>query len=319
MPVQGGVMLLAGFDAGQTRTRCRISRWHESHWELVGDGYGPGVSHLASADGVDRFREAIRCSSAEAMNLHPQITLDGAVVGASGIEQGSIVQEQATDLLAETLALPRPHVLATGDERTALRGAFPNHAGIVLVSGTGMICLGRTDQGLEHRCGGWGWLLDGAGSAFDIGHQGLQLSLQMADGRKPDHPLRKQIWTALDCTTSAAVKARVVQPNFGAAGFAALAPLVAAAAVQEQGEARCILERSALALATSIHTVAMKLQLDHPDLVGHGGALEHLDGFSSLVKTAVQTVLPSSRWMPAAGDACHGALVMAQERVVKQR
>ena len=89
--------------------------------------------------------------------------------------------------------------------------------------------------------------------------------------------------------------------------------------MQELGEARCILERSALALATSIGTVADKLQLNRPDLVGHGGALEHLEGFSSLVHTAVQAVLPSSRWITAAGDACHGALVMAQERIVKQR
>jgi phenylacetic acid degradation operon negative regulatory protein len=114
------------------------------------------------------------------------------------------------------------------------------------------------------------------------------------------------------------VKAKVVQPNFGAAGFAALAPFVAAAAVQELGEARCVLKRSALALATSLTTVALKLQLESPDLVGHGGALEHLDGFSRLVKTAVRTVLPSSRWIPASGDACHGALVMAQELMVKQ-
>ena len=312
-------MLLAGFDAGQTSTRCRIGRWQDGRWEPVGDGYGPGVCHLVSAGGVERFQDAIRVSSTEAMNVHPDLTLDGAVMGASGIEQGSIIQEQATDLLARTLALPTAQVLATGDERTALRGAFPNHAGIVVISGTGMICLGRNDQGVEHRCGGWGWLLDGAGSAFDIGHQGLQLTLQMADSRRPDHPLRNQIWTALDCTTSADVKARVVQPDFGAADFAALAPLVAAAAVQDLAEAHCILERSALALATSIRTVAVKLQLDRPNLVGHGGALEHLDGFSSLVKTAVETVLPSSRWMPAAGDACHGALVMAQERVVKQR
>ena len=311
-------MLLAGFDAGQTGTRCRIGRWQDGRWEPVGDGYGPGVCHLASAGGIDRFRDAIRISSAKAMNVHPDVTLDGAVMGASGIEQGSTVQEQATDLLARTLALPRAQVLATGDERTALRGAFPNHAGIVVISGTGMICLGRNDQGVEHRCGGWGWLLDGAGSAFDIGHQGLQLTLQMADSRRADHPLRNQIWTALDCTTSADVKARVVQPNFGAADFAALAPLVAAAAMQDLDEARCILERSALALATSIQTVAQTLQLDSPELVGHGGALAHLDGFSRLVKTAVKTVLPSSRWIPAAGDACHGALVIAQERVVKQ-
>ena len=312
-------MLLAGFDAGQTKTRCRISRWQDGRWELIGEGHGPGVRHLASVGGVDRFQDAIRCSSAKAMKLHPDVTLDGAVIGASGIEQGSTVQEQAKDLLAETLALPKPQVLATGDERTALRGAFPNGAGIVVISGTGMICLGRTARGVEHRCGGWGWLLDGAGSAFDIGHQGLQLSLQMADGRRPDHSLRNQIWTALDCTTSAAVKARVVEPNFGAAGFAALAPVVAAAAEQGMDEARCILERSALALANSISTVAQKLHLDAPDLVGHGGALKHLDGFSRMVKTTVTTALPSSRWIPASGDACHGALVMALEHVVNQR
>ena len=26
-------MLLAGFDAGQTKTRCRISRWQDGRWE----------------------------------------------------------------------------------------------------------------------------------------------------------------------------------------------------------------------------------------------------------------------------------------------
>ena len=114
------------------------------------------------------------------------------------------------------------------------------------------------------------------------------------------------------------MKARVVHPNFGASSFAALAPLVASAAEAQMDEARCILKRSALALATSVYTVAQKLQLESPDLIGHGGALEHLDGFSRLVKTAVKTVLPSGQWIPASGDACHGALVMAQELMVKQ-
>ena len=42
-----------------------------------------------------------------------------------------------------------------------------------------LIVLGRNENGHEHRCGGWGWLLDGAGSAYDLGHQGLQLTLRM--------------------------------------------------------------------------------------------------------------------------------------------
>ena len=48
-----------------------------------------------------------------------------------------------------------------GDERTALRGAFPDGAGIVVISGTGTIAVGRDGKGQEHRCSGW--MLDGAG------------------------------------------------------------------------------------------------------------------------------------------------------------
>ena len=47
--------------------------------------------------------------------------LDAAVIGASGIEQGSALQPRATALLSDALALPEYRVLATGDERTALR------------------------------------------------------------------------------------------------------------------------------------------------------------------------------------------------------
>ncbi|BEV35622.1 BadF/BadG/BcrA/BcrD ATPase family protein [Synechococcus sp. M16CYN] len=306
-------MLLAGFDAGQTSTRCRVSQWHNGSWKQIGEGHGPGVSHLASSCGKKRFRRAISCSAAAALQNQTVTTLSGAVAGTSGIEEGSVAQQQATALLAEELNLDRSQVLATGDERTALRGAFPNCSGILLVSGTGMICLGRTDRGQEHRCGGWGWLLDGAGSAFDLGHQGLQLSLRMADGRQPDHPLRQQLWKALDCRSSAAVKARVVEPDFGAAGFAALAPLVVKAADQGMTEAHCILKHSADVLAASIATVASELDLKQPNLVGHGGALEHFYKFRSLVKTAVRELLPSAQWFPASGDGCQGALAMAKE------
>ena len=187
-------MLLAGFDAGQTSTRCRVCRWQEVGWQIIGEGSGPGVSHLEASGGAERFRQAVLTSLTSAFEGEGERRLDAAVIGASGIEQGTALQPRATALLADALSLPKDRVLATGDERTALRGAFPDGNGIILISGTDMICLGRDHQGKEHRCGGWGWMLDGAGSAFDLGQQGLQLTLQMADGRRPDHPLRQKMW-----------------------------------------------------------------------------------------------------------------------------
>ena len=274
-------MLLAGFDAGQTSTRCRVCRWQEVGWQIIGEGSGPGVSHLEASGGAERFRQAVLTerfrqavltSLTSAFEGEGERRLDAAVIGASGIEQSSALQPRATALLADALSLPEDRVLATGDERTALRGAFPDGDGIILISGTGMICLGRDHQGKEHRCGGWGWMLDGAGSAFDLGHQGLQLTLQMADGRRPDHPLRQRMWEQLGCRGHADVKAWVVQPSRTAADLAALAPLLVAAADAGLPAAQDILQRSAAALVSCAATVARRGPGTRAAAAGGGGA-----------------------------------------------
>lgn len=312
-------MLLAGLDAGQTSTRCRVSQWTGSQWLIVGEGTGPGVSHLAAAGGIERFQQAVRNSVSAALAASDGDALDAVVIGASGIEQGTPLQDQASALLADALAVAPHQALATGDERTALRGAFPDGAGIVVISGTGTICVGRDGNGLEHRCGGWGWRLDGAGAAFDLGHHALQLSLHMADGRLPDHPLRRTLWQALGCHSSVEVKARVVQPNFGPADLAALAPLVDAAASEGLEAAQRILDRSAEALVAMVSAVATALQLSDPAVVPHGGALLHLPRFRATVDQRLKERMPRARWCTAAGDACDGALQLARDLVISPR
>ena len=310
-------VLIAGFDAGQTGTRCRISRSELGQLHRLGSGAGPGVSHLDAQQGEQRFRRAVQDSLSAAL-VSAGVNRDdlhAAAIGASGIEQGTELQGRAAALLAEELGLPQSQVVATGDERTTLRGAFPEQAGIVLISGTGMICVGRDGSGREHRCAGWGWLLDGAGSAFDIGHQGLQLSLRMADGRLADHSFRQRLWQELGCDSSAAIKACVVQQEFGPAAFARLAPLVAAAAAEGLDPAQQILNRSAASLAEALKAVATALNLDHPNVVGHGGAFAHLPPFRAAVENAVAQAIPATSWCDPHGDACDGALHLALDRL----
>ena len=288
----------------------------------MGDGSGPGVSHLDTADGEERFRSAIRSSLNRArLDWTQRLGRDAneaepilaAAIGASGIEAGTPLQKRGGALLASELQLPEARCLATGDERTALRGAFPDQAGIVLISGTGMIVVGRDANGREHRCGGWGWRLDGAGSAFDIGHEALQLSVKMADGRAPDGTLRQRLWDALSCRSAADLKALVVSPDHGVADHAKLAPLVDDAAAQGDAAARAILQRSASALAQAAAASAKALDLNTPSLAARGGALEHLSEFRQLVNQAVFAQLPRSIWQSASGDACDGALACALE------
>ena len=315
--------ILAGFDAGQTKCRCRLSVWENGKLQRVSDGSGPGVSHLDADDGEERFRSAIRSSLnnarrnwTERLGLDPDEAepITAAAIGASGVEVGTPLQARGGALLASELQLPEARCLATGDERTALRGAFPDQAGIVLISGTGMIVVGRDAHGREHRCGGWGWRLDGAGSAFDIGHHALQLSVKMADGRSADGPLRQRLWDALSCGSSAQLKSLVVSPGHDVADQAKLAPLVDEAAAEGDAAARAILQQSASALAQAAAATAQALDLKTPSLAARGGALEHLSQFRQLVNQAIIELLPGSNWQSAAGDACDGALACALER-----
>lgn len=311
--------LLAGFDAGQTHSRCRLATWNG---RTIAEGQGPGVSHLAAAGGAERFQTALTLSLADARVQLPapwaEAPLQAAAVGASGIEQGSAVQTQALALAAAALGLPLAQLAVSGDERTALRGAFPQGPGIVVISGTGTIAVGRDGEGREHRCAGWGWLLDGAGSAMDIGRDGLALSLQMADGRRADTPLRAALWQALavepdDPQAAQRIKALVVQPDFGPAGFARLAPVVAALASLGNPEAEAILELNGKALAASVAGVARALGLTTPPVAALGGAISHLEGLRQSFRDALHQELPGARLQAPQGDACQGALAMARE------
>ena len=315
--------LLAGFDAGQTHTSCRLAT---PEGQILAEGEGPGVSHLAAEAGAERFQTALRLSLANARSQlsapWQQEPLIAAAIGASGIEQGSAVQTKGLVLAASALGLNESHLQVTGDERTALRGAFPDGAGIVVISGTGTIAVGRDGKGREHRCAGWGWLLDGAGSAMDIGRDGLSRSLQMADGRLSEGPLRQALWQALDLDpgdpqAAQRIKALVVKPDFGAAGFAKLAPVVAAVAGAGDPDAQAILKRNGEALATSVAGVAWALELSAPPVATLGGAITHLEGLRQAFQESLNRQLPGARLQAPVGDACSGALAMAGELVVR--
>ncbi len=321
--------LIAGFDAGQTHTTCRLALAGDGVAPGVGpvvsEGDGPGVCHLAAPEGPERFEAALRGSLRQAMaSLAAAGEPDGAAelvaaaVGASGIEQGTAVQEQGRQLAAITLGLAPERVVVTGDERTALRGAFADGSGIVVISGTGTIAVGRNGSGREHRCAGWGWLLDGAGSAMDIGRDGLALSLQMADGRLADAPLRRALWEALDLDpddpgSPQRLKALVVADGFGAAGFARLAPVLDRLAAAGDPRALAVMEHNAGALAAMAAGVARCLDLVAPAVCPMGGALSHLEQLRLPFTSRLAEVLPGSQLIAAAGDACQGALAMAAD------
>ncbi len=70
----------------------------------------------------------------------------------------------------------------SSDIESAVALTLNDSDGIVVIIGTGIVAFAQKD-GIRHRIGGWGYLLDKEGSGFSIGAMGLNSALKYADGR----------------------------------------------------------------------------------------------------------------------------------------
>jgi N-acetylglucosamine kinase-like BadF-type ATPase len=153
---------------------------------------------------------------------------------------------------------------------------------------------------------------------MDIGRDGLALSLRMVDGREPTSGLLNALWQAMEIDPQdpqgpQRIKALVVDPGFGAAGFARLAPVVDRLAQQGEAQAGAILANNAEALAAMVAAVAAALDLNSPPICALGGALLHL---SELRRQFVDKLIRRqgvNTLVSPAGDACQGALQLAAD------
>lgn len=75
-------------------------------------------------------------------------------------------------------------VLVTSDMVTAHNGALGGADGVVVVAGTGAVCLGVA-AGQHARGDGFGFLLGDEGSGFAVGRAGLRAALRAVEGRGP--------------------------------------------------------------------------------------------------------------------------------------
>ena len=79
-------------------------------------------------------------------------------------------------------AFPNLRLNVGTDAKSLISGAIPYADGAAIISGTGSVCYVRCGETL-HRIGGWGYLLDSAGSGYDIGRAALERALMEVDGR----------------------------------------------------------------------------------------------------------------------------------------
>lgn len=252
-------------DGGGTKTELLLCRTDgRIERRLVAGPSNPNDIGCAAA--CKLLREAVRELTACVSNAPRAIS--AGIAGATG----------HSEELCAALADLSARVLVQTDAMLLLEQAGAGDAAC-LISGTGSICYLRR-CGRVHRIGGWGYLIDGGGSGYDIGRDALSLALRAHDGRAAPTLLTKKLAAALGANVEDAIP---LIYGSGKALIASLAPAVFEAADEGDAAAREIILRCAESLATLTRRAADLMGQDSCRAVVGGSLLTRRDDILSLL------------------------------------
>lgn len=207
--------------------------------------------------------------------------------------------------------------MAVADSVIALEGALTGAAGVVIVSGTGSVVLGKAPRKKAVRVGGWGPLFGDEGSAQWISREGLRLAAHASDEtgaptsltRIFKHHFRLRSFTRI---------IEAIYINSTPAKLGALAPLVANAAASGDAVARNIFSRAGEALAAQAVAAIRRLGIPQ-GIVSYQGSM-FLTGKLLLnpLKAALRRYVPQAKLVHPALPPIGGAYLLAL-RLMGQR
>src|SRR5215831_3057241 len=231
--------ILAGIDGGGTHTRLALAGE---------DGKLLGYAEGGSCSFVDLGQDAARAELARVWTSGwrtagaPPRPVDALFMGL-----GSVLSEADArtnrELAVELGMGDAQNVRADNDAWNAHAGGLTGHPGILVISGTGSVCLGSDSSGSTWRAGGWGYLLNDIGSAHALGHDALIAATRDADARGEGTSLTGLVREALSLNDMKEIFRKVHYDGVPRADVAALAPQVVAHAEAGDKVAREVLKR----------------------------------------------------------------------------
>ena len=162
----------------------------------IDGGGSKSTAALSNGDAVLATQTAGGCNLNTVSTEDARSALATAVEGAlrtTGVSANSVasvcagVAGAASPQIAEKIAailvgiLPRASIQVVGDTVIALEAEFSGGAGLVCMSGTGSIAIGRNERGELARAGGWGRVVSDEGSGNWIGQCAVSQCLRALD------------------------------------------------------------------------------------------------------------------------------------------
>ena len=280
-----------GIDGGGTKTEAVLIDGRGTVLaRRIGGASNPNdVTPPTSCDVMEALARGLLADAKLSMQENA-VYLFGGIAGALN-HQNTLVQNMKS-------RLPELAGVDIGsDVVNLLSGVLPTGDGACIICGTGSACFLRRGKELI-RIGGWGYLLDSAGSGYDIGRQALEAVLRAHDRRDPDTMLTDLLTSRLGGEVH--TKLSEIYEK-GKPYIASCAPAVFEAAAKRDATAQAILLRNAGALAEYIEAAWLWLcegrdvAPDSIPVVMGGGISQHeTPMWSDLVASMVDDTVPAT-------------------------
>ena len=292
---------VCGIDGGGTKTTaiCRTLQGEELSRKV----FGP--LNLNSI-GEEAFKALL---SEIVLFLRQTGNCRALCIGAAGITN-SLVSEFVNNTLSNTGI---PYRLL-GDYEIAHTGALDGKQGIILISGTGSVCFGRTNDGRSAMAGGWGHLIGDAGSGYGLGHDAIRAVSKMYDGYGDPTILKDMLADKYGLDSQEKIVTHVYSNDKSA--VAAFSLLVNDAYYEDDPVAVQIVNDNANALADLVLAVSDRLELKDCNVALLGGLLENPTPLKEQFIKCLYASNPNLKCVTSLHTAAEGA-VMEALRIVK--
>jgi N-acetylglucosamine kinase-like BadF-type ATPase len=226
------------------------------------------------------------------------------VAGVSLPEVRTVIEQVLREHFSERFKI-------VGDDQIALEAAFFGLPGIVVIAGTGSICVGRNSRGHVARAGGYGPIVSDEGSGTWLGRRAVSRVLLSLDAGATGH-LSRRILQAWDCSTQDDLlhAANTAQLR----SFANLFPQIVGAESEGDGLSGRLLSEAGRELGRLVAAVYARLGEPEEVLVkGTGGVLEHSATVRAALEDELRAVVPKARYDSAIVEPAQGALYLATQ------
>lgn len=305
-PMATPPLFALGIDAGGSSTRWVVRRGDGPGLgeEIARGRLGPlsGLAFLAGegSDDVEQAQSVVAAVHDEVRSrlrerLAAERPLDAVYAGVTGLSDGDAAATALRSMLSARLNVPESRVQVVNDMALAYRCAFGPGEGVLVYAGTGSLAVHLDADGVLHRAGGHGYLIDDAGGGFWIGRHALRAVLREADrrGEPARGALADAVYAALGSRDWPDIRRRVYAG--GRAEVASLVPAVRHALAAGDPAATAIVTAAGRELARLADALMARLGGTLPVALAGGAS-----GLGAPLRKAVVAGLPPGTHVRAA-------------------